>query len=331
MKRQAREIHFVPCPLLDGRHRQTIGGTILHFSPFIPISRRRLVSLNDGDFLSLEISTPRKWTQDKPIVVLLHGLCGSHRSPGMARLTRKLMRQNYKVIRVNLRGCGSGKGYARRMYHSGSSGDIAIALKEVKRLHPSAPIILIGFSLGGNIALKLAGELGKKGTSLMHSVIAVSPPVDLHHSVQMLNQESNRLYERYFVRLLRADVHFRHRYFDDLPDIFLPRDLTLFEFDDIYIAPQSGFATAFEYYTASSSKKRIHAITIPTYILFAKDDPVVHADALDDLSLPHSVTIAKSTGGGHLGFLGHPRGDGGFYWIDSVILEQIKRQLRKIG
>ena len=130
-----------------------------------------------------------------------------------------------------------GRGLAKHIYHSGRSEDLFEALKLLKFEYPDSPIVLIGFSLGGNIVLKLVGELNALGHRYLKGVIAVSPPVDLYSSVQMIGQPDNAFYERYFYKLLRADVVYRHKKFKDLPPCDLPKNLKLYEFDQIYTAP----------------------------------------------------------------------------------------------
>ncbi|NBS76025.1 MAG: hypothetical protein EBT28_00920, partial [Betaproteobacteria bacterium] len=138
--------------------------------------------------------------------------------------------------RVRGRGCGSSKGIARYFYHCGSSDDVLSCLKRVKFLFPQSPVSLIGFSLGGNIALKLAGDLALAGGEIIKQVIAVNPPSDLKSSVQTIGRPENSMYQRYFIRLLREDVHFRHKRFG-LPLVNLPKNMSIFEFDEYYIAP----------------------------------------------------------------------------------------------
>ena len=222
-----------------------------------------------------------------------------------------------------MRNCGSGKGLARHIYHSGRSEDIFESIKALKRGHPESPIILIGFSLGGNLVLKLAGELGDIGKEFLRGVIAVSPPVDLYSSVQMMGDPANAMYERYFYKLLRADVHYRHRKFKDLPRIHLPRNLKLYEFDQLYTAPTCGFNSVDDYYNKCSSAHFVPDITIPTKILLAEDDPIISASSLDSIKIPSSVDLFKTKRGGHMGYLGTPGSEKGFYWLDSVLVDWI--------
>src|SRR5262249_52306565 len=163
------------------------------------------------------------------------------RSPYMQRLARKLVRCRIRAIRMNLRGCGSGRGLARYPYHSGRSTDVLAVLESLLQSTPQSPVTLIGFSLGGNIILKLAGELSAAVPDNLQRVIAVCPPADLVACSRLLEQPANRFYNRYFTRLLCAEVSDRHSRFPDLPRAELPTELTLYAFDDCYTAPQCGF------------------------------------------------------------------------------------------
>jgi predicted alpha/beta-fold hydrolase len=142
---------------------------------------------------------------------------------------------------MNLRGCGSGLGLARQTYHSGRSADLWGVLQALHHDTPQSPITVIGFSLGGNIVLKMAGELGAMAMTQVSQVIAVCPPADLAACAHLLARPSNRLYEQRFMRLLLAAVEDRHRRFPDLPQVALSPQLSLYEFDHIYTAPQCGF------------------------------------------------------------------------------------------
>jgi predicted alpha/beta-fold hydrolase len=143
---------FRPFPCLTHPHLQTIVAAELTWSREPP-SSTHFVELSDGDTIALEVSTPRAWQPNDPTAVLLHGLCGCHRSPYMQRLADKLWRSGLRAVRMNLRGCGSGRGLARYPYHSGRSADVLAVLERLLQTTPQSPVTLIGFSLGGNIVL----------------------------------------------------------------------------------------------------------------------------------------------------------------------------------
>ena len=313
---------FRPFPWLTDRHAQTLVASQINFASEPP-AVTRLVRLPDGDQIALEVSTPEAWQPEDPTVVLLHGLCGCHLSPYMVRLARKLWRRGLRAVRMNMRGCGSGQGLARQPYHSGRSDDVLAVLADLRQGAPRSSITAIGFSLGGHLVLKLAGELQAAAATYLAQVIAVSPPADLYACVQLLAQPSNRLYERRFVRLLKAAVAARQASFPDLPPVSLPRRLSLYDFDDLYTAPQSGFRDADDYYRQCSSAPLVPHITIPCRILFAADDPVVDTTIFDHVDLSPQVQVLHTTHGGHLGFLGLPGHPGGYRWMDAQLLQWI--------
>lgn len=317
-----RELPFDPFPFLDDPDHQTIISSFFNLL-FEPASDRKLVSLADGDKISLEVTTPRGWKPTDLTVFLVHGLCGSHKSPNLVRMARRLEPLGIRAVRYNMRGCGSGRGLAKQPYHSGRSEDVFDSIKALKKEAPDSPIILIGFSLGGNIVLKMAGELASLAKSFIRQVIAVSPPMDLYSSILMLGHPKNAMYEKYFYRLLRADVHYRHNKFKDLPPIHLPRNLKIYEFDQIYTAPSCGFKNVDDFYTRCSSAQFISDITVPCKILLAEDDPIVSPYALDGYSLPSNVDLMLTKKGGHMGYLGHPQSEKGFHWLDSVLIDWI--------
>jgi uncharacterized protein len=316
------ELPFEPFFLLSGPHHQTIlSSFIYYFSD--PLSEKRIIDLSDGDKLSVEISTPKGWKSNALTVVLVHGLCGSHRSPYLVRMVKRLEPLGIRVVRVNLRGCGSGKGLAKHMYHSGRSEDVFEVIKQLKVETPDSSFILIGFSLGGNLVLKMGGELGSLGKKFLAGLIAISPPVDLFSSITRLEEEDNEIYGKYFIRFMCADVRYRHRKFKDLPRIKLPRNLTIYEFDQIYTAPQYGFRNAHDYYNKCSAAPLVGDIAVPCKILFAEDDPIVVSTTLDGFELPSNVEIFKTKRGGHLGYLGNPTDKNGIYWLDALLEEWI--------
>ena len=314
---------FSPFPVLRGPHLQTIAAAKLRLWRREPPGQVQVVTLPDGDRIALVISTPPQWRPDGPSVLLLHGLCGCHQSSYMMRLALKLWRCGIRAIRMNMRGCGAGVGLARQPYHSGRSPDVLAVLEDLQQQWPESPMTLLGFSLGGNVMLKLAGELGQRAETLCTQVIAVCPPADLAACSRLLSQPSNRLYERYFMRRLLAAVAERHRLYPDLAPVNLPERLSLYRFDNLYTAPQCGFADADDYYARSSAAPWVPQITLPCRILFANDDPVIDAAVFDGAALPANVEVVRTPQGGHMGFLGRPGRPGGYRWMDACLLDWI--------
>jgi predicted alpha/beta-fold hydrolase len=307
-------------PFLANAHLQTIVASQLYL-PLEPPSVTRLVPLPDGDHIALEVATPAAWQPEQATVVMVHGLCGCHRSPYMMRLAYKLWHRGVRAVRMNLRGCGSGFGLARQPYHSGRSADVLCVLQALQHETPQSPTTLLGFSLGGNIALKLVGELPDTAATYLKQIIAVCPPADLAACSRLLGQPANRLYEQRFMRLLRVAVEARQRRFPDVPRIALPTRLSLYTFDNIFTAPQCGFEDADDYYARCSAAPLVPHITLPCRILFAADDPFIDAAIFNTIDVPPNVQVMHTAHGGHLGFLGRPGHAGGYRWLDTVLLK----------
>jgi predicted alpha/beta-fold hydrolase len=317
------ELPFNPCPIIAGKHRQTIIGSILFSWEKEPISLTELVSLPDNDKIAIEITTPKKWKNTDITVVMVHGLCGSHRSCYLVRMAKKLEEQNIKSIRVNLRGCGSGKGLAKGIFHAGQSNDVFEAIKIIKKTNPASPIILIGFSMGGNIVLKLVGELNTHAKDYLYSVIAVNPPVKIYSSVKLIMRPENKMYERYFLNLLQEDIDYRKKLFPNIfSSLILPKNLNFEKFDKLYTAPYGGFESNLQYYNECSSYHLLSKIKIPCKILFSKDDPIINYKDLKGLILPSNIDTYITQKGGHLGYLSHVA-KGKFHWLDKQLLEWI--------
>ena len=313
---------FRPFPLFAPPHLQTIIAARLHFGG-PPPSVQRTLTLADGDKLALMVSTPNEWPPDGPTVVLLHGLCGCSRSSYMIRMTRKLFRRGIRVVRMNHRGCGEGAGQARHPYHSGRSEDVLAVLDDLRSEWPHSPTTVVGFSLSGNIVLKLAGEFAGAPPPTLAGVIAVAPPADLAACSKRLLLRSNRMYDRYFVRLLVRSVIAHADLNRDNPPPEFPKDLTLRGFDELYTAPRSGFRDATDYYSQCSAIRGLEKISVPTKILFADDDPLIDPNCLNSRGLPRHVEVYRTRRGGHLGYLGIPGLAGGYRWLDATLLAWI--------
>ncbi len=310
---------FTPLAFFGGGHLQTVVAAMITSFP-LP-STKRFVYLPDGDSITYEVSTPKQWQSTDPTVVIIHGLCGSSRSSYVVRVAKKFDKKGIRTIRMNLRGCGSGRGWARKMYHINSSDDVWHGLKKIKNETPDSHLIVIGFSLGGNIVLKMAGERSKQAKHLVDKLIAISPPIDLRASMQQLSK--SKIYEKYFMFYLRRAMVNVHNHFSDLPPIRVSPKMSLIEFNEFYVAPQSGCSNAREYYYASSSGRFIGDININTHILFSRDDPIVNYNVLKQIKIPSNVRIFITDKGGHVGYLGMPGRKRGFYWMNKTLVRWV--------
>jgi predicted alpha/beta-fold hydrolase len=313
---------FKPLFPFRGPWTQTIAARYWPQKRDLKLTQTHQVLLSDGDQLVCLENRPTHWSPSDQILVLVHGLTGCDQSSYMIRLCYKLVQRGYGVIRVNLRGCGSGFGYARHPYHSGRSEDTRTVIQYLKALYPNAPVTQVGFSLGANITLKMAGEAQDSPPGNLKSVIAISPPIDLAESARHLTHERNRFFDQFFVRELRSHVRKTHDHFPDLPSLSLPDELNLIGFDQFYTAPRSGFRDAFDYYHKASSAPLIPKIEIPTLILSSLDDPVVDTRSLQKLPNRAPIDLVLTEKGGHVGFLGWS--GKGVRWMDTLILRWIE-------
>ncbi len=310
-------LDFRPLPGLSSNHLQTILSVLMP-PGYSPPSSRCCIDLEDGDRLSCHISTPPTWKKSDRTVVMVHGMGGSHSSGYMIRMARKLYLKNVKVVRVNLRGAGSGINLAKRPYHGGTSDDVLKVLQVLKTSAPESKIVLIGFSLGGNVILKLAGELGHSAREFVHSFIAVCPPIDLMHAVKCIEEKRNRFYHSYYVSRLRWQA----RRWGDFKEI-----RSLSQFDDVLTAPLWGFASGADYYRSCSSFQFLPSIQQRTHLLFAKDDPFVSWKQLEGMSLPSAVHVWMAQQGGHMGFLGSSAKEWGPHGLDPILLNWAEEDL----
>ncbi len=323
---------FRPLPFLSSGWAQTIGAVYWPQIPYVRATARHVIPLADGDQIAILENRPHDWHRGDRIVLLVHGLVGSSASKDLVRLCRKLVRLGFLVVRMNLRGCGPGFGLARNLYHSGRSEDAREVVRWLGKQFPESPATQIGISLGGNIALKMAGEDGAAPTANLDSVIAVSAPIDLAACARRLEQPSFRFFDRYFVGLLLRHKARLHRHFPDLPDVTFPQRMTLRLFDDIYTAPRSGFRDAADYYARSSAEQFVPHIRCRSLVVCSADDPIVDADCYRRLPTSEYVQVVLTPHGGHVGFLARPDASRrGVRWMDDLILNWLKKLPRRSG
>jgi hypothetical protein len=239
----------------------------------------------------------------------------------------KLNAAGMRTFRMDLRGCGAGTGLARLPYHAGRSDDALAALREIERLCPTASLALVGFSLGGNIALKLLGEDPDLVPSRLENAVAINPPLDLAACVKGLDRPATRIYDRYFVRALCRRLDETRRQFGAAAPVgFTRRPQRLFEFDDWYTAPVSGFGTAENYYARCSGAQFVPRIRARTLILTSRDDPLVPVRPFEELAPSQAVTLHISESGGHLGYIGRGGNDPDRRWMEWRIVDWLTSQ-----
>lgn len=251
-------------------------------------------------------------------IVCIHGLEGSAHAGYIRSLAQAALLRGFGVHRMNLRTCGGTEELCQTMYHSGLTSDTRTILQEISRRR-LGPTFLAGFSLGGNVALKLAGEL--RETDLLAGVCAVSTPIDLAACVRQIDKPSNFLYARRFLQRLCDRIRRKSQLSGNLYTTEgLDEVKTIWEFDDRFTAPLFGFGTAANYYHTQSAIRYLDSIRVPVLAVTAKDDPLVpfgiygHSAFFSNPALQ----LLATEHGGHLGFLSRkkPR-----FWLDDVLLD----------
>jgi predicted alpha/beta-fold hydrolase len=252
-------------------------------------------------------------------VVLVHGLEGSSDAGYMRSMAQAALEARFVTHRLNLRNCGGTEFLCPTMYHAGLTSDLFAILMELDRQRRT-PVFLIGYSLGGNVVLKLAGEMGISAQRVIAGICAVSAPIDLMASVRCLGKPSNRLYEWHFVRRMKRRLRLKHRLFPErFPIDGLDQVSTVFDLDDRFTAPHFSFRGAAHYYETQSSGRFLGAIRVPTLVIQAKDDPMIPFAIFDHpaFSTNPNLSLVATDHGGHLGFLSRwlPR-----FWLDAAIV-----------
>jgi predicted alpha/beta-fold hydrolase len=308
---------FEPHPWLPSGHAQTVAGRYLGCGDLRLGAADREIMLEDGDRLLVLETIPAGWTEGNPAAVLVHGLAGCAQSPYVVRSARRLVQLGVRVLRMNLRGAGRGFGLARGIYHAGRSDDLRWVINWLARRAPLSPIALIGFSLGANLALKLAAEAASRQVDGLDCVLAANPPIDLTACAEAMRRLENRLYDWNFARWLRSQVVRLHRHFPDLGPTGLKHVRSIFEFDDRYTAPRNGFSSALDYYARTSALPLIPRISVPGLVIHAVDDPFIPAEPFLRARFPANLRFELISHGGHLGYVSRHLLQGDRRWLDA--------------
>jgi predicted alpha/beta-fold hydrolase len=229
---------------------------------------------------------------------------------------------------MDLRGAGAGLPLARRFYNAACSDDVRVVIEHLAGAFPGAPVSVVGFSLGGNIVLKLAGECAQRPLPSLAAVAAMAPPIDLVRCSDLIAKFP--LYDAFYVHHLTTQVAEHERHFPDLPKIVFPRRTTLRQFDEIYTAPRWGYANALDYYRHASALAWIPAIRLPSFLLTARDDPFVAVESFEAIQAAPPVEIHIAERGGHLGFVGAD-GRGGIRWAETQIINWLQNQREMVA
>lgn len=314
--------HLTPSFLFRNKHFNTLY-RYLKNKENVVFTRERMHT-NDGDFIDLDIST----VNSKKVILSIHGLEGSSKSSYIQSLTQEANKQNYDVIAMNLRGCSGEPNLLLPSYHSGKTSDLLEVIQHVENKKQYEELHLVGFSLGGNLTLKLLGENPKVLPSILKSAVAISVPCDLKGSADVLNIGFNKLYQYEILKSLKAKALEKLKQFPnsdiDKNKIINAKNFTTY--DEYLTAKINGFDSANDYYTKSSSKQFIKGIRTPSLIINALDDSF-----LSDSCYPYKeVTENKNTQlltpkyGGHVGFYTGFKTEKNL-WLERKILSFFKQ------
>lgn len=257
--------------------------------------------------------------EDHPGLVVVHGLGGSDGSAYVLSTGLLAFAHGFHVLRVNLRGCGDGEALCARLYNAGLDTDLVAVLRRLGEIVPR--LAVVGFSLGGNLALLAAGRRRAEIPLAVSCLAAVCAPLDLAACAEALERPINRPYQHYFMRSLRPGYRRRQA---RLPHLYEAgrerRTRTVREFDDRITAPYGGFRDAAEYYARSSSGPWLAAIDRPTLVLNSADDPMVPVASTVGWPLPGDGTVRREVtrSGGHVGFVGRAQAPGYFWAADQA-------------
>lgn len=317
-----RKLDLLPCRApfwADSGHTQTLWAHFLKSPELSSLGELKKIPLPDGDCLFTYVSPgPSDF-----IVCLFHGLSGDVHSDYMQRTALLCQKMGHGFVLVNHRGAGAGFLEARHPYHSGRSEDMSAVLACVRREHPTKKLIAVGYSMSGNILLSLLG--GFRGNTVPDGAIAVNAPIDLRQGSALLKTGFNRVYDLRFILRLRKLLQEKHRLGLTDREYAVSPWATIWDFDDIYTAPASGFKNREDYYQQCSAIHYIDRIQVPTYVLTAADDPIVGAANYRRITFPASTQLHIEGRGGHMGYLtARATPLGSYRWLDYYLHEALK-------
>ncbi len=324
---------YVPPLWLRNGHLMTL---------YAALRRREFPGLPDAEKRTFDVGADARvlakchWQsrpREHPTVLLLHGLEGSASAPYMKGLAGRALRAGFNAVRLNQRNCGHTEHLAASLYHSGLSGDPAAVIEELIRDDGLPSIAVIGYSLGGNVALRLAGQYGDHAPPALHAVCAVSPPIDLAQAADAIERLPNRVYQWNFVKDLKARMRRKAALFPNRYSVEpLARIRTIRGFDEVYTAPHFGFRSASDYYYRASALRVVERIRVPTLIISAEDDPFIPAEPFRDPAVTANpcISVMISRWGGHCAFVERRsrRADGDRYWAERQAMAFVREHAR---
>jgi uncharacterized protein len=325
IRRDFKTKPFIPHRLLKQGDAQTIGAYLWprrFRSGDRTGDEERLFEVEPGS----QVLARCRWQPNRaeqPTLVMWHGMEGSTASSYMLTTADKMFRSGFNVVRVNFRNCGGTEHLTPTIYHGGLTGDLRAVIDELIARDHLSRLFVAGFSLGGNMVLKLAGEYGESPPTELKAICAVSPSIDLRASTSLIARRRNWIYQQDFLRRLKNRIKVKEKLFPGRYDSSgLPGIRSVEQFDNHYVAPAFGFADANDYYAKASSRPLIGRIRIPTLIIHAEDDPFIPFEPMRDPSIAANpyVLLLVTERGGHVAFVSVHAGEERF-WAESRVVE----------
>jgi predicted alpha/beta-fold hydrolase len=316
---------------------QTIASFLLPRKIHLPSAEERLVEVAPGIKIRCWCywQGTKKEDRSRPLtLIVVHGLEGSSDSQYMQGVARNGLAAGMNVVLMNQRNCGGMDHFAPTLYNSSLSGDVAAVVKSVLDNDSVSRFALIGFSMGGNLVLKLAGEWGSAGPAEFRAVAAVCPAMDLAASADALHEPANRIYEWYFLMQLFRRIRHKARLFPKTFDASRLRGISsLRMFDDRITAHYCGFAGADDYYARAAAASVVDRIAVPALIIHAANDPFIRMrpETLRRIAANPNITYIETEDGGHCAFVGERNGGGGGAatddgrWAEREVVEFVQQ------
>jgi uncharacterized protein len=327
---------FAPRKFLRNGHLQTLAGNFLPRKAVLPTPEDELIVVDPAH----EGTPPSRvlchthWQPEagRDTVLLLHGLEGSSDSQYVRGNAARFYAAGWNVVRMNMRNCGGTEHECPTLYHSGLSGDVLAVLRHYQQTRGAERWSMVGYSMGGNLVLKLAGELAEDAAPLLCAVAGVSPVVDLAPSSDALHEPANRIYEWKFLRGLVQRYAYKCTLFPQIFDPSRSRGVrSLREFDDRVMSPYCGFTGAVDYYHRAASARVVDRIAVPTLVLHALDDPFIRMlpETRATLLANPYVHLIETEHGGHCAFLAPATGYDG-YWAEKLLFDFLHAQAENL-
>jgi uncharacterized protein len=314
---------FEPHPLLRNPHAQTVASTYWPRQfPRLPTSTRREFETEPGTKILGECNWQPEPRQC-PTLVMVHGLEGSSQSGYMQGLAERAFLGGWNAVRLNQRNCGGTEHLTPTLYHSGLSGDYRAVLQELVVRDALPGIFFLGYSMGGNLVMKMAGELGAAAPRELLGIACVSPSMDLAVCADAIARPVNILYQQFFVTRLKSRMRRKATLFPGKFDLEPLKGVrTIRDFDDVITARYCGFQDASDYYERSSALRVAADIRVPTFILTAQGDPFIPYASFANSALAANacVELIAPEHGGHCAFISRHKGDARF-WAEARVME----------